>query len=695
MSRSISIFLLLLIAINNFSQDFGLNAIDQNNSVTSFLETIAETTEEDMDYEEIFATMEELKEYPININSTNEGELKQIFFLDEYRISSLLEFISNYGCIQTIYEFTAIEGFDNDLIREIIPYIKIEAINPDKDFMLKELFKDSKNQFFIRYQRILEKQRGYGLEKDSLLAVGSNQYFLGSPSGLYLRYSYNFRNIIKAGFTIDKDPGEEFFGGYRKSGFDFFSAHLFLQNLGRIKSLVIGDYKLAFGQGIALSSGLGFGKSSDAVNIKRYNHDILAYSSTNESSLFRGLAAKISLAKKIDISLFFSSKKRDANIIITDSTGAKKIFTSLSESGYHRTIGEMDDKNSIREIMYGLNTAYRSKKFKTDITYYSTKFNIPLEPDSEPYNKFHLRGKENRIVSISCNYLFKHFNIFGEAAHNHKGGYAILNGIIASLSPRFTFSLIYRNYTRDYNCIYCNGIAESGNLSNEKGIYFGIVSSIHKKLKLSAFADIFTFPWLKYSVDAPSGGSEILIQLEYNHSHKAFMYLRYKNKIRQQNQSNEIIDKIDNHFKQYLRYHIEYSVSNNVLLKNRIELQYFKNEHSDSKRPSVLFYQDLIFIPSNHQFRFVFRYALFDSDSYNTRIYAYENDVLYSYSVPAYYDKGYRYFFLIKASLFRNLDFWIRFARTRYTNRDSIGSGPGFIEGSAKSEIKVMLRVKF
>ena len=200
---------------------------------------------------------------------------------------------------------------------------------------------------------------------------------------------------------MDKDPGEEFFHGSQKGGFDYYSAHLYLKNSGRIKTLAIGDYKLMFGQGIALSSGLAFGKSADAVKIKRYNRKILAYTSTNESSLFRGIAAEVSITRKIDLSLFFSRKKRDANIVKADtSAGSEMFFSSLSESGYHRTIGEIDKRASIKESMFGGNASYRSKRFFFDITCYSTRFNIPQRRASKPYSKYYFNGRENRIVSI-------------------------------------------------------------------------------------------------------------------------------------------------------------------------------------------------------------------------------------------------------------------------------------------------------
>jgi hypothetical protein len=54
----------------------------------------------------------------------------------------------------------------------------------------------------------------------------------------------------------------------RKQGFDFMTGHLAIQNIGKLKSLNIGDYQAQFGQGLTFWSGFGFGKTADAMNIK-------------------------------------------------------------------------------------------------------------------------------------------------------------------------------------------------------------------------------------------------------------------------------------------------------------------------------------------------------------------------------------------------------------------------------------------
>ena len=89
----------------------------------------------------------------------------------------------------------------------------------------------------------------------------------------------------------------------------------------------------------------------------------------------------------------------------------------------------------------------------------------------------------------------------------------------------------------------------------------------------------------------------------------------------------------------------------------------------------------------------VLRLQYFETDGYNSRIYAYENDVLYSYSIPAFSDKGFRYYLTLNYDLTKKLSFWLRWAQTIYKNRNTVGSGLDEIQGSRRTEVKLQARL--
>jgi len=117
---------------------------------------------------------------------------------------------------------------------------------------------------------------------------------------------------------------------------------------------------------------------------------------------------------------------------------------------------------------------------------------------------------------------------------------------------------------------------------------------------------------------------------------------------------------------------------------------------SNRKNPrhGYMMYQDVIWRPRT-QWAFSARYALFDTDTFDERIYAYENDVLYAFSVPAYYYRGSRAYLLIRYQASRKLDFWFRLSQTFFASESTLGSGLDEIDGNARTELKAQVRYKF
>src|SRR5690606_2902362 len=105
-----------------------------------------------------------------------------------------------------------------------------------------------------------------------------------------------------------------------------------------------------------------------------------------------------------------------------------------------------------------------------------------------------------------------------------------------------------------------------------------------------------------------------------------------------------------------------------------------------------LIYQDVIYKALNSPLTFSFRYAFFDAESFDARLYAYENDVLYFFSIPAFFGRGTRAYITAKYTVSRKVDVWLRLSQTYYYDRDEIGSGLDLIEGNTRSEVRVQLR---
>jgi hypothetical protein len=142
------------------------------------------------------------------------------------------------------------------------------------------------------------------------------------------------------------------------------------------------------------------------------------------------------------------------------------------------------------------------------------------------------------------------------------------------------------------------------------------------------------------------------------------------------------------------RFNLSYTVSEFFTLKSRIEYVTI-NRPSNSPESGLLMTQDFIFRPRSFPIDLAFRYALFDTDSYDTRIYSFENNALYAFAVPAYYYQGSRAYVLIRYSFLKRFDLWLRYGLFLYNNRSSISSGAEEVVGSRKTDLLIQLRVQF
>lgn len=663
--------------------------------LNSKLEEIAEQTEEQMDYTDLLEDIYYFLENPLNLNFASFTQMKKLIFLSELQIHKIIEYRNVYGPFVTLYELMAIDGFDQELISFLEPLVSVDPEKPRISFKMKNIVKYGRNDLFLRYSRVLEKQAGYANVSDSMKYANPGSYFLGNPDKYYLRYGFNYFNKIRLGITAEKDPGEEFFKGSQPNGFDFYSGFVSVSEMRALEQLIIGDYQLEFGQGLTLWSGLSFGKSPDAIGVIKNQRRVRPNTSVNENRYMRGTAVTFSL-HNFKISGFFSSKKIDGNIATKDSISQEEQFvTSLQETGYHRTPNEIDKKNTVHETLYGANVRYRKGKFQIGATSFKTLFDKPLQLPDQLYLKYNFQGKGNFNYGVDLNFIVKRFNIFAEASGSENGGKAYLAGFQASLHPSVTLSAYYRNFGIKYQNLYSNAIAENTNNQNEKGMFAGLLVYLHRNWTFRGYSDLFSSPWLRYRIDSPSRGAEYLAQIDYHPYKRMEMYLRYRYKQKQLNETeNLIMAKTGETHKESIRFFISYKASSTVTLKNRIEFLTYDKPEATTQNGFII-YQDINYNPAAKPYNVSLRYALFDTDSYDERIYAYENDLLYVFSIPAYYYKGSRFYVMLKYEISENIDFWLRLSQTYYSNKTTISNGTTKIDGNTYSEIKAQLKIRF
>ncbi len=681
--------LFLLISLT-FIFSVSFSQIVDKEAIDNLIEEIAESSDEELDYTQLYDDLYYYAQNPLNLNTATREDLEKIQFLNDFQIEDILEYQRTAGEMQSIYELQLLESFSDIDIEYILPFVTV-APKQDKAIPdLKEVVNYGRNNLFLRTQFLLQEQKGYTEEVDP------DKRYLGNKFKYYTRYQFNYKQKIKLGFTAEKDPGEAFFNEYEKQGFDYYSAHLEAKNIGIFKTITLGDYQVRFGQGLIAWTGITQGKSSYVMSLRKKYDGLRKYSSTDENKFMRGAGATVKLGD-FELTGFASFKYIDGNIDITDTlTDDVQSVTSFQVTGMHRNISELQDKHSVSEFIYGGNVNWRYEKFRLGVSYIQYFFGSDLNKNLKPYNQFDFQGDNGLNASVDYQLSYKNFYFFGEEAISRNGGYALLNSVQMKLAPQFSLAVLQRYYTKDYQAYYAAGFGEQSKTSNEKGLYFGAEMHPVRKLSLSAYFDTYQFPWMKFRTYAPSEGVDFFTQLDYSVSRYVNIYLRYKQESKYQNSSYDytgVVPVIPTEKKQ-LRFHINYKLSRNLVLKNRIEFaQYFTSETENEN--GWMIFQDV-----NYQFltlplKINARIAFFDAP-YNARIYAYENDILYGYSIPAYSGQGIRTYLTLKYTVIKDfIDIWLRYANFSYADRDVIGSGYDEIQGSNKSEVKFQVRIKF
>ena len=672
------IFFLLFVFISVFCK---AQESDKTKILEAIIESQLENLGEETDASVMIEDLEYYAEHPININSTTAAELSKIYLLNDIQITNLLNYIQEYGPVYSIYELNTINGFTPNLLTKLNLFIRFGEKDkiPEK---LSESLKYGRHQILLRTLGTLQKPKGYILNDDNKIPYEGNRF------RYYSRYRFEADNRIYAGVTAEKDPGEAFFSGSNKAGFDFYSAHLSVNFKGILQNITVGDFIVRSGQGLVLWQGFTTGKSVYALNILKTSQGVRPYTSVDENLFFRGISSSFKW-KKASFDLFISSKNTDANLVVNENGGTE--FTSIQTSGYHRTESEIaDEKSVLRTTVGGMaNYSFRYLKLSTTLVY--EYFNHPYAAGNQLYQKFRFSGNEN--YTIGLNYLFSKgkYQLFGEAAQSKSSGNAFLQGAIANLTDQLGFSVLFRHFDKNYHALWANTFAEGSNINNETGIYFGTKILPVKYVTLNAYSDYYRSEWINYSTSGPAQGWDVLAQADVRFSDKFQFYIRYKNEEKDQKFiSGERYVNIPEKTER-TRLHIQFKPLEYILFKTRFETS---NYHGLDKENGFLVLQDIRFEPLNVPIKTTFRIAWFKTDSYNSRIYAYEDDLLYTFSVPAFFNKGIRGYLNVAYHLSDKIDFYFKAGQTIYRDRESISSGYNEISGNKKTELKFQFRLK-
>jgi DNA uptake protein and related DNA-binding proteins len=642
-----------------------------------YIEEISENIENEALIEALYTDLSYLSEHPMDINTLNVENLKKLPFLSDRQIDNLVAYKKRYGNMASVYELKNVEEMDLNTIELLLPFIYIGDITVNKRSMnVDNLLKYGRNSLFLRYDKGFQHKKGYKQLPDSILSKYPNRKYLGEDFYTSLRYSYTFDDRVQFGFVAEKDGGEAFMNSYHK-GYDYYSIHLLIKDMKRLKSLALGDYRMSFGQGLIVSNDFTPSRSSIISQAERRNNGFRRHFSTNENDFFRGVATTVNL-NKIDVSFFYSDKKMDG--IVNNDT-----IYSIKTDGYHRLQRDIEKKNALSMRAIGGNIRYVTSDFMLGLTAMNYSFGgYNMQPKEVPYNVYYFRGKSNFNIGVDYMWKNKSVKFYGETAMSANKATATLNAIQLTPASYISLLLLYRNYSKEYHAYYGNAFSQNSSVINEQGVYMGFQIAPIAYWKVSAYMDVFRFPWLKYGVDSPSSGIEYMTQVDYTNNDSFSFYVRYKYKQTEKNSKEGI-----SVYKQH-RTRLQCLYGSNV-----VQMRSSLDGIISGESKGWLAAQGVGYKPENFPLQLDLYAAYFNADDSYSSIYSYEKNVLYTFYRPSFYGEGFRLSFVLRYNPIDRLTFSAKMANTHYFDRSTIGTDLEEIEGNDKTDMSIVLNWKF
>ena len=644
------------------------------------------------DIENIYDDYQHLHENPININQADSTELQLLGFLTPKQIEGIHAYIYRYGALRSVGELMLIPELDyhtRQLLSYFIAFGEIDNPKTKQSNTWQRMLTQGRSELSSRLDIPLYQQAGYAPRTQSQLDKAPSRYYTGNALYHNLRYNYRYGTQLSWGFSTEKDAGEPIFTKSTPLP-DHLSGYIQLGDMGILQNLVVGNYRLRFGQGLILNSDFALGKNMLIQGLGKQSASIKPHRGTSEGNYYTGAATTLAW-RAWQFTAFASYREIDATL------DGERIST-LKTDGYHRTLLEQERRGNTRANLFGAHLGYAAHGFHIGLTAMYQSFNRQFALPTQAYKRYAPQG--NDFFNASIDYAWHHhrLSIVGETAVDKKGSVATLNTLRVKVVDRLHLTLLHRYYAHDFWALEGRSIAASSDVRNEQGIYLGAEWQPHRRLQLTAYADGYHFPYLRYRVSAPSYGTDGTISARYTVNDSHNLQLRYRFRLKQRDVSNG------------------YRLPNGGLLNewtHRIRLQWngaltprltcqalteacLVQAETTSVGTMIGILGSYSPTLGAHALRFSTGLTAFRSD-YATRLYGYEQGLLYGYNYQTYYGTGLRGYLLVQYShkSAPRLTATAKLGATRYLDREAIGSGALLIGASHREDIQLQVRYTF
>lgn len=597
--------------------------------------------------------LKELSEHPLNINTASIEDMLQLPFLSEAQIEQIHAYIYLHGQMQTLAELRLVPLIDEVTRRRLSLFVYAEPEKQEED---KRLFGNLRHDFSTRldiplYYRLGQQKQTGG--------------YRGDPLYHRIRYQIGNSKHFQAGLRIEKDAGERFYDSY--------GGYAILHDVGILDRVVVGDYRIGFGEGLVMGGSTWSSKSTPPLKTQG---GIRPMTGMDEANFLRGAAVTLSLGKHVRLSAFGSYRKRDATLT------KKGEVQTLRTDGYHRTASEWERRRNVGSTVVGGNIQWYNKGFHLGATGYRQKFSRDLNPGTQQYRAIYPKGNAFGTAGVNYGYTRYRLSFAGETAYSTAGGgWATINRASWNIGRNYVLSAVQRFYAYQYYSFYSSTLAENSNAQNESGVLLHLQAEPLAGLQLTAYADFFHNPWPRYRMTHSSTGQDFMLQGTYALSRQHTLLARYQLKRKENG------DRMEPHHRVKLQWTFEPS--------KRLRLQTTGSFHNVIGSNGFMLTQNARYTMEKPNLSFNGQLGYFHTDDYLSRIYVYQPALYSSVSSASYFGHGIMGVLTCRWKS-KNEKLWLeaRYGLLRYFDRDEQGTGLQQIFSPWKNDLSFQIRVK-
>lgn len=628
--------------------------------------------------------LEELAETRIDINTARRETLLLLPFLTEAQADSILAFRERKHELWSLGELIYVNGLDYRTRRYLTLFLTVRPLAKAAPSLRQQFF-GGRHDVSTRVDIPLYRRAGYQDRTTASSGLKEGKVYAGNGVANVVRYRYRFGNSVRYGVTLEKDAGEPFAqsGNYP---YDYMSGYVQYAPPNARWRVLLGDYNLSWGQGLAASIAIWSNRTSLLDAPLRAADVFRPHTSTEENRFFRGMAAMVRLGR-YRLSAFASLRSLDASM---DGDTVR----TLQTTGYHRTEGEREKKDKVREWMAGGRLDWSRRNVMLGISGFFTHYDKLLYPKLTTYNRYYLRGQTAAMVSADWRYAARRWSFSGEAAADKDFHLSLTQTLTYSPQDELSFTMQHRHLSPRFVSPYGRTQQAASRVCNEHGVYLGVRYGGLRRLDLRGYLDYARLPQPVYGASLASNRLEALAQITWTPQRRFSMALRYKVRSTQRDVT-EVENLMQYVMTHRLRLRADWTPSTRSHLSIHALLDAtFRATQTTEAEKGFGASLRLAWKPCK-TLTTGFSGSLFFTDSYATAVYAYEPRFVYSYSMPALFDHGCRWVALVGWRLLPRLELSARAGMTHFFNRATIGSGNDEIASPTKTDLSLQVRWQF